>query len=382
MRMGRMLIGFALIASLVGCGGGGGGTTGSTDILSGPSAPTGVVVTSSASKNTISWQSVSGATSYNIYWSTTPGVSKTNGTKITNASSPYVHSGLIDNTRYYYVVTAVKDGIESDISTEQQITSSKVVALDAQGDSVIAIKSDGTVWTWGHLNNYNNYSTQLDSTSPKMVAALSSVSKVAAGLSHYVALKSDGTLWAWGDNTFGQLGDGTTTSSAIPVRANISDVVEIAAGELFTVAVKRDGTVWAWGWNGSTGNLGYGVSAANDYKTNPVQVLNVSNIVSVKASTHAMAIKNDGTLWAWGNNSSGQLGDGTKVNRPAPVNIASITNVAKIAIGPSSTYAVKQDGTVWSWGYDVYDVLSDTGGFKLQVHHVNFERRLRVVSGS
>lgn len=351
---------FAVGLSLLGCGGGGGNegsTTGNKGNIISVAAPTNAKVTSSTSKNTITWDGVAGATSYNIYWSTSPSFSKSTGNKIINASTPYIHSGLADGTKYFYAVTSVKDNIESDMSSSIDITASKVVAVDVQGDSVIALKSDGSVWTWGHLNDYNNGSTALDSTSPKQVTQLSSVTKVATGLSHFLALKSDGTVWAWGDNKFGQLGDGTTTRTPNPVRVDVADVVDIAAGELFSLAIKRDGTVWAWGWNGSVGNLGYGVSAVNDFKSTPVQVLNLTNVIAVKASTHAVAIKSDGTLWAWGYNAMGQLGDGTNVDKSAPVMVNGIADVVYVSVKPNATYAVKSDGTLWSWGYDVFQIL-------------------------
>jgi alpha-tubulin suppressor-like RCC1 family protein len=167
-----------------------------------------------------------------------------------------------------------------------------------------------------------------------------------------VYLKSDGTVWAWGANGSGQLGDGTTTDSPMPVQvAGLSGVTvtAIAAGEFHTVALASDGTVWAWGSN-SNGQLGDGTTTDSPM---PVQVTGLSGVTVTAIAAgefHTVALASDGTVWAWGSNSNGQLGDGTTTDSPTPVQASDLTDATAIAAGSAYTVALKSDRTVWTWG--------------------------------
>ena len=227
----------------------------------------------------------------------------------------------------------------------------------------VALKSDGTVWAWGN-NSYGQLGngTTNNSSQPVQVmtstnTALSNVVAVAGGNLHTVALRADGTVWAWGDNSYGQLGNGTTSNSSQPVQVMtstntaLSNVVAVAAGSYHTVALRADGTVWAWGYN-SQGQLGDG---ATNNSSQPVQVMTstnaaLSNVVAVAAgSSHTVALRADGTVWAWGNNSSGQFGNGT----------SALSGVVAVAAGGWHTVALRADGTVWAWGSNDYGQLGD-----------------------
>jgi alpha-tubulin suppressor-like RCC1 family protein len=197
-----------------------------------------------------------------------------------------------------------------------------VTAISAGGAHSVALRSDATVWTWGlddfgQLGDGTRTATYVGRSTPRPVAGLNGVVKISAGASHTVVLKSDGTLWAWGRNVEGELGDGTRTDRLSPVRvaSGLTDVVDISAGDAHTLALRRDGTVWAWG-------AGYayqlGIGTADDHET-PVQVVGLSHIVAISASGHSMALKEDGTVWSWGSNGAGELGDGTLVDRALPV---------------------------------------------------------------
>jgi len=182
---------------------------------------------------------------------------------------------------------------------------------------------------------------------------------VAAGESHSLAVKSDGTVWAWGQNGSGQLGDGTTTpysrSTPLPV-SNLTGVVSVAAGYAHSLAVKSDGTLWAWGRN-VYGQLGDGTTTD---RLTPMPVLGLTGVVTVAAgSGHSLALKSDGTLWAWGRNAQGQLGDGTTTARLTPVPVPGLTGVVAVAAGERHTLAVKSDGTLWAWGYNLYGRLGN-----------------------
>lgn len=307
-------------------------------------SPTNLSPVASGNKIILSWQPVNRATSYNIYWSTSPGVNKSNSTRITNVSSPYIHTPVTNGTTYYYAVTALKDNAESDIASEQSITSSRVTQLAANYKAIAALKSDGSVWAWGTGYTLGYGGAQVDfGKTPTKVPGLSSVIKIAAGQGYFLALKSDGTLWAWGNNDFGALGDGTNTNKANPVQVLISDVVDIGTTNDDSFALKRDGTLWAWGSN--IGDLlGAGVDSSNDYKSSPIIAPGISNVVSLQTvSSNCFATKSDGSFW--------QLGVGAPSLKPG------ITNAKLIGGMTGAIYATNQDGTIWGWG-SVYQSLT------------------------
>ena len=143
------------------------------------------------------------------------------------------------------------------------------------------------------------------------------------------------------------------TSVTVFFRPNF---IAIDAGRDYSLALGEDGTVWAWG-NNFHGQLGDG---SNIYRSNPVNVSNLNNVVPIATSGyHSFAIKNDGTVWAWGHNYYRQLGDGTNIDRSTPVNVSNLNNVVAVAGGWSHSLALKDDGTVWAWGYNRYGQLGD-----------------------
>lgn len=179
-----------------------------------------------------------------------------------------------------------------------------------------------------------------------------SVISISAGGMHSMAIKEDHTLWAWGNNSFGQLGDDTTegdhngANKSAPVQI-MNDVIAVSAGWYHTTAIKSDGSLWAWG-NNDKGQLGDGTTVS---RPAPVKVM--EDVVSVSArNTHTLAIKKDGTLWAWGNNKECLLGDNTNENRLTPVKI--MDNVVSVSAGRDYTMAIKKDGRFWIWGDDGY----------------------------
>ena len=234
--------------------------------------------------------------------------------------------------------------------------------LAAGANHTIALKSDGTVWTWGR-NDFGQLginSTLSHKSLPTQVTGfLGSAQSIACGYSHSVILRIDGTVWTWGRNDFAQLGDGTHVAKPFPIRVpDLSNIKAVTAGTFHTTILKSDGTVWSWGWN-NHGQLGDGSSISRDY---PVKAQNLTDVKAIAASSYfTAALKNDGTVWTWGQNELGQLGDGTTVNKFSPtqvkVNGVPLNNIQAIAAGGAHMFAVKNDGTVWAWGGNAYGQL-------------------------
>jgi hypothetical protein len=189
------------------------------------------------------------------------------------------------------------------------------------------------------------------------------VRQVAAGGLTSAALLSDGTVWTWGDNTFGALATGTSGGSVTtPQRvAGLSGITQIAVGtdDRDIYAVRSDGTLWAWGDN-SAGELGNGTTASC---FSPVQVPGLTGVRQVSAGPdYALALRTDGTVRAWGNNGYGYLGDGTTTSRLAPVPVRGLAGISQVSASGAS-FAVRSDGTLFGWGRNAGGVLGMTGGF-------------------
>ena len=225
-----------------------------------------------------------------------------------------------------------------------------------------AIKTDGTLWTWGYNTNgqLGDNAVISRSTPVTTFAGGTNWKQVSGGENHTAAIKTDGTLWTWGFNGYGQIGDNTATNRSTPVTtfAGGTNWKQVACGNNHTAAIKTDGTLWTWGGN-SFGRLGDN-TAVN--RSTPVTTFaGGTNWKQVSCGgNHTAAIKTDGTLWIWGNNASGQLGDNTATNRSTPVTtFAGGTNWKQVAGGDNHTAAIKTDGTLWTWGFNGYGQIGD-----------------------
>jgi alpha-tubulin suppressor-like RCC1 family protein len=251
------------------------------------------------------------------------------------------------------------DGTNTSRSTPVQIMSSGVSSVALGGQHTCAIKIGGSLWCWGG-NFYGQLGdgTKANKNTPVQIIP-SGVVAVALGALHTCAIKTDGSLWCWGHNGFGQLGDGTVTDMNTPVQIIPSGVSSVAAGYHYTCAIKTDSSLWCWGVN-------YG---GNIYSGNIPSQLIPSGAVFVEVGygeeygvvqDHLCTIKQDGSLWCWGWNYYGQLGDGTNTSRTTPVQIMS-SGVSSVSLGGLHTCAIKTDGSLWCWGWNYYGQLGSGG---------------------
>ncbi len=238
-------------------------------------------------------------------------------------------------------ITTEKCGVWVLTEVYHKINAARWVTYDAANDP-------GTLWSWGRNNiGQIGNNTITDHSSPVQIPG-TQWSEIAGGNAFSLARKSDGTLWSWGNNCFGQLADNTITYRSSPVQIPGTQWSEIASGSNHSLARKSDGTLWSWGHN-DDGQLGDITSALGGRKSSPVQVPG-TNWTDISAGPrHSLARKSDNTLWSWGENGNGQLGDNTTTPRSSPVQIPG-TQWTDISAGDSHSLARKSDGTLWSWG--------------------------------
>ena len=219
-----------------------------------------------------------------------------------------------------------------------------------------------TVWGWGvgYSGQLGTQSTTNRSSPVSVVGGFTDWCHVSAGDTHTIGIRSNCTLWAWGNNGSGRLGDNTSTSRSSPVsvRGGFTDWCQVSAGGSHSIAVRTNGTAWAWGLNAS-GRLG---DNSTIDKSSPVSVVGgFTDWWQVAAGRdHSLAIRTNGTAWAWGYNSTGQLGDNSLVGKSSPVSVVGgFTDWCQVSAGGQHTVAVRENGTVWAWGRNIFGGLGD-----------------------
>jgi len=260
-----------------------------------------------------------------------------------------------------------------------------IAGSDANGGAVTA---DGSVYTWGasYLGDgtTNSSTTPIHVVGPSGSGYLTRATQLSGGNFGFLVLKGDSTVFAWGYNNTGQLGNGANLSqqpgpSLVPVQVvgpggtgYLSGIAKVAAGSNHSLALKSDGTVWAWGYdyNGDLGDNDPNLASSST----PVQVVGVgglgflTNIVAVAAGdNYSMALKNDGTVYAWGDNQFGELGIGSADRLPhitpnqviGPGGTGFLTGVTQISAAQQHASAVKSDGTAWTWGANSFGELGN-----------------------
>jgi alpha-tubulin suppressor-like RCC1 family protein len=254
---------------------------------------------------------------------------------------------------------------------------SKIKQIVEGENNTEVLLADGSVWATGDgLQGEMGNGTDVTTVNTPTEANITNVVSIAAGQYTIYAVKSDGTVWSWGYNSFGQLGDGTTNESLVPVQVSgLTNVVEVAAPRFGAAALRSDGTVWAWGDN-PVGNLGNNTtctpSSGCTGSTVPVQVHGANDsgfltgVVEITCDRDGtLALKSDGTVWGWGFDGYGELGDNSRVNKLVPVQMlnpagnAPLTGVASVSGGGTFTLMLMSNGTVLAAGYDTYGDLGD-----------------------
>ena len=255
-----------------------------------------------------------------------------------------------DTVNEVVIVVSSASGLEQK-TYRIKISCGIIRQLTGGGAFNVAVNGDGTLWTWGSGSSSLGDGTYAGRSLPTWVSGIAEVQSASTTFSHVLALKEDSTVWSWGGNWFGQLGDGTTADRDVPGQVtgaggtgNLSDITAVAAGWDHSLALKSDDTVWAWGSN-------YGGALGDGTTTNrslPVRVQGGLTTVDAIAAGDgfSLALKHDGTVWAWGVNWGGQLGDGTTTERDLPVQVSGLTGVKAIAAGANYGLALMSDNTL------------------------------------
>jgi alpha-tubulin suppressor-like RCC1 family protein len=257
------------------------------------------------------------------------------------------------------LISATANNIQS-TPLQVSIVLSVWLCIDAGDEYNLGVKTDGTLWAWGRNSNgqlgTTDSVTSLHKKLPVQIGTGNTWVSVAAGRNHSLALKADGTLWSWGSNSSGKLGDAITIIRGTPAQVGTDhNWVSIAADTGHSLALKSDGTMWAFG-NNTFGQIGNGTNANRPV---PTKIGNNNNWVSIQAGAgHSLGLQSNGTLWSWGRNSDGQLGDGTTNSRNTPGQVG--TGAWKgVSAGRKHTYGLKPEGKIFSWGDNTAGSLGD-----------------------
>ena len=269
-----------------------------------------------------------------------------------------------------------RDYYENGVREEEEILGSideyiegttrmKFAKVAAGYDYSLGIDKDGNLWEWGRIQiGYNANDITLKST-PEQIKAGTKFQAISTGggisNEYSLAIDEEGNLWAWGDNQWSQLGDGTTEDKTTPVQIKAGTKFQaISTGRSalgsHSLGIDEAGNLWAWGDNGS-GQLGDGTT---EDKTTPVQIKAGTTFKAISTGDrHSLAIDEAGNLWSWGNNQNGKLGDGTTENKTTPIQIKEGTKFKAISAGSNYSLAIDEAGNLWAWGDNSYGQIGN-----------------------
>lgn len=256
--------------------------------------------------------------------------------------------------------------VSSPVQTVSSVTNWRQIS--GQGTTFAAIKTDGTLWTWGFnsTGELGNQSTISSASSPiQTISGGTNWRTVSHGSGAVLAIKTDGTLWTWGSNSQGQLGDNSSVasrSSPVQTAAGGTNWKSIAGSDTRSSGIKTDGTLWIWG-NNASGIMGDNTTVC---RSSPVQTITGgTNWKQASIGSNAIvAVKTDGTLWTWGSGAFGQLGTENTTSRSSPgQTVAGGNNWKQVSAGEFSMGAIKTDGTLWTWGRNSYGQLGSNNTF-------------------
>ena len=230
------------------------------------------------------------------------------------------------------------------------------IDLSVGGDHASAIKSDHTLWSYGanNVGQLGNLGINSQSTFVQEYSKSKNWKQVSCGSSFSVAIKEDATLWGWGANDYGELGSSEYNQRRRPAQedTNATNWKFVSAGGEHTCALKLDNTLVCFG-NNDKGQLGDNTFESNKTKRSHVINPNAQEWIDVRCGfNHTLALDSNHTLWGWGDNYYGELGQGDTTNRNKPQKI--LDNVSSFSAGSYFSLAVKRDGTIWAWGYNAF----------------------------